>query len=147
MNKLYGTTRETSLRFLLLLANVDHPVDRTYAATADYMATYGECFGITSSNLHGNNPYQQSEYPVRIKMATMALKDLVLRDMIIPIYGDQGYNYSISKQGSLCASRLESEYSILYLDAVIKAIKMIETIGFEEAVNRCKRIKQDVNWS
>ena len=95
MSKLYGTTREASLRIMLLLSCVDFPVDRTYVATADYMATYGECFGIASSNLNGNSPYKKSEYPVRIKMTTMALKDLVLRGMVIPIYGDLGFNYFV----------------------------------------------------
>ena len=142
MIKLYGSTREVSLRILLLLSVVDRPVDEVYIATADYMATYGECFEITEDNLNGNNPYKSSEYPVRNKIVEIALKDLVLKGLVTPIYDHEGYNYHISEPGSSCGKRLTSRYSKLYLSAVSNAIGLIEKSGLDEAIIECERIYQ-----
>ena len=111
-------------------------------ASVDFIATYGEVFEVAQFNLNGNNSYKDSEYLVRMRSADMALKELVLKGLIDPLVTSDGFSYQINQQGISFCESLTSEYSVLYLDTVVKAIDLVAEEGLDEIMKKCKSISK-----
>jgi hypothetical protein len=63
MDKVFDTVFETSLRVLLTLDATTgnaYTIDRI--AVADFLTVYNHEFGLSNSNLHGENVFRFSEY-------------------------------------------------------------------------------------
>ena len=93
-------------------------VDRI--AALDFISIYGKDFGVSEYNLHGDNDYRFSEYTSKREIVSQALKELVLRGYIIPHCNKSGFNYSISKSGTMFCESLNDKYAEDFTDIVKK---------------------------
>ena len=111
VNELFNSSFELSLRVLIIL-NVAHArlsIDRIVAF--DFISTYGCDFGISESNLHGNNDYRFSEYATKRIIITQSIKNLVLEGFVLPYCNKGGFSYSISPTGKKFCSSLNDDYA------------------------------------
>ena len=90
-NKLFNSAFENSLRILLLLTEFDssQSLDKIYAS--DFMVSYGATFGVSESDLNGDNQYKFSEFASRREIVRLALKQLVLDGLVMPINSAFGF--------------------------------------------------------
>lgn len=84
MNELFNSPFELSLRVLIILntAQLRLTIDKIVAY--DFISTYSSDFGISESNLHGNNSYRFSEYTTKRIIITQSIKNLVLEGFVLP---------------------------------------------------------------
>ena len=104
---------ECAIRFLILLKNSNQPLSEYKLTVFDYMSTYGADFGITEYNLNGENVYRDSEFITRKQMASIAIKELVLRGMV-SVDGTEGFKYVIAQKGVDTALKIDGAYSETY---------------------------------
>lgn len=118
MNELFNTSFELSLRVLIILniAQVRLSVDRIVAY--DFISIYGLDFGVSESNLHGNNAYRFSEYTTKRVIIAQAIRDLVLRGHVVPHCSKGGFSYSISPTGKTFCSSLNDDYATSFTQIV-----------------------------
>lgn len=115
MNKIFNTPFEISLRILLTLeANRRQWVSIDMIAALDFMTVYSKGFGINSKNLHGENAFKFSEYALRRELVQIAIKRLVLDDLIDASYSKKGFSFSINHNGLDYCSKFESTYAVQY---------------------------------
>jgi len=95
----FNSTFENSLRLLVLLDIYDMPqtVDMLYAV--DFMTVYGKSFGITETNLNGDNEYRFSEFASRREPVRAALKEMVLNGTAQALSYKNGLAYIITPEG------------------------------------------------
>lgn len=137
--RIFNSTYENALRVMLILDafGSEQTLDKIY--TADFMTVYGKTFGFSDTELNGDNQYKYSEFMVRRGIVQKALKDLVLKGMVVPI-GDQArFTYELSAEGKKCCNNLSSEYVSEYRKAaanVTKALSERPNRSIIEYVNR-----------
>ncbi len=121
-DRLFNSIFENSLRMVLLLDLYDMPqsLDTLYAV--DFISVYGESFGITESNLNGDNPYMFSEFASRREIVREALKMLVIYGIVLPLNLDSGVTYIITSDGEEYAEILTSYYAKEYKRSAAQAI-------------------------
>lgn len=115
MTRLFNTTFELSLRAMLLLTVLDRKdmtLDRIVAC--DFIAIYGSYFGLTESNLHGENDYSFSEFTSRRELLHEALKSLVLDGLVRATHKRIGFCYEITEDGRSFCSKQGTEYANAY---------------------------------
>lgn len=119
MTELFNTIFEMKLHLLFVLAaDIGSPMSIDKILAADFIAVYGREFGISSFNLHGDNPYKYSEIPAKRELLQSAVKEAVLDGLadFLPSV-ENGMMYRISFKGvSFCNSFHTSyakEYQIL----------------------------------
>ena len=102
---------ELSLRVLIILntAQLRLTIDKIVAY--DFISTYSSDFGISESNLHGNNSYRFSEYTTKRIFITQSIKNLVLEGFVLPHCNKGGFSYSISPVGKNFCSSLNDDYA------------------------------------
>lgn len=103
------------MRMILTLSvsgTYKHTLDSLIAA--DFLTIYGKEFGISDSNLHGNNKYSFSEYSLRRKLANEAIRTLVLEHLVDVSQESNGFHYSLSTKGVTFATSLDSDYANEY---------------------------------
>ena len=85
MTKIFNSTFENALRLVLLLDTFKTPqtLDMLYAV--DFISVYGADFGISDTNLNGDNHYKFSEFASRREVVRLALKEMVLQGFIVPL--------------------------------------------------------------
>ena len=110
----FNSIFENSLRLLILLDIYDMPqtVDMLYAV--DFMTIYGRSFGITETNLNGDNEYRFSEFASRREPVRAALKEMVLNGTAQAVSYKNGVAYIITPEGEDYCSLLVSEYAKEY---------------------------------
>lgn len=116
MNKIFNTTFEVGLRVLILLHTVSPKgitIDRI--AAYDFITVYGKLFGLSDSNLHGDNNYNFSEFSSRRLTCTTVLKELVLDGVITVTHSSSGYIYKLSPVGTEFVESLSTDYSKEYM--------------------------------
>lgn len=111
MNELFNSPFELSLRVLIILntAQLRLTIDKIVAY--DFISTYSSDFGISESNLHGNNSYRFSEYTTKRIIITQSIKNLVLEGFVLPHCNKGGFSYSISPVGKNFCSSLNDDYA------------------------------------
>ena len=119
MTELFNTVFEMKLHLLFILAaDIGSPMSIDTILATDFVAVYGREFGISSSNLHGSNPYKYSEIPAKRELLQLAVKEAVLDGLadFIPSV-ENGMMYRINFKGvSFCNSFHTSyakEYQVL----------------------------------
>ncbi len=107
-NTVFNTAFEISMRLLLVLSlSKKKRLTIDSLVTADFISNYSKEFGLSSSNLHGDNEFSFSEFSTRRALAQDAIKQLVLENMIGVSYSKDGFQYSVSERGrTLGNSRL-----------------------------------------
>jgi hypothetical protein len=135
MNNLFNSTLEISLRILLTLyAEESKGINLDSIVTADFITIYAKDFGVSGSNLHGNNEFSFAEYAARRSQAQNAIKALVIDRLITVSSQEDGFHYTISELGKQLCSSMTTEYSRAYLTTAYK------TIDFMKNTNQRKLI-------
>lgn len=121
MNVVFNTPFEMSLRVLMILHVTQTRLSVDRIAALDFITIYGKDFGVSKHNLHGDNNYRFSEYTAKRQILVQAIKELVLRNYIIPHCNKKGFNYSISDSGNSFCNSLNDEYANIYRSNLKKA--------------------------
>ncbi|MBZ9633324.1 hypothetical protein G9F70_003365 [Clostridium sp. FP1] len=114
---------EISLRTLLILyVDGNNGKNLDSIVTADFINIYAKDFGISDTNLHGNNEFSFAEYAARRSQVQDAIKSLVIDRLISVSDQDDGFHYTISELGKQLCSSMTTEYSKAYLMTAYKTI-------------------------
>ncbi len=136
MTKLFNSTFELSLRVLLLLSvsdNTSMTIDRI--AAYDFIIIYNRNFGLSNSNLHGDNDFSFSEFATRRILMQDALKSLVLDNLVNVVKRDDGFHYKISGTGrGICKSQT-TEYVEIYRRLALETIAHFKSKSEVEILN------------
>ena len=128
MIDIWNSTFEISLRALLLLAHGDRtPKTVDMLVLLDTIAIYGNDFGISDENLHGDIDFALDEFDTRRELMKTAIKDSVLRGMVMPIKDTGVFRYRISKDGSYYCRKLSSDYAIEYRQMATAVKRLVES--------------------
>ena len=126
MSEIFNSSFEISLRTLLLLSEYQGSYLSSDMITAiDFISVYGYDFGITSTNLHGDNIFKFSEFATRRELVQEALKTLVLKGLIEVSCGKDGFTYTITQSGINYCSTFKSDYANAYKDMVLNTREYI----------------------
>ena len=124
---------ETQYRLLLLLSLLPREVYTSRRLSSlDFICVYGQTFGMTEKNLHGNSWMKFTEYATRGWSIDEGLKNLVLRRWAQVTAGDSGYLYSITDAGMEVAAALETSYAREYRAAAEQAVQRFGRNGEKE---------------
>ena len=129
----FNSLHKLSYRVLLLLyihGSEKVSVDRLTAL--DYITVYGNDFGISHENLHGNNRFRFSEYAGRRKSINEALKSLVLIGYIQFHSLKRGFLYSITQTGQQVCKTLNDSYASKYIENGKMAISFADEMSDRE---------------
>ncbi|AQU03378.1 hypothetical protein B1774_04590 [Dehalococcoides mccartyi] len=130
MNKILGSQFEASLRILLLLEAVQNePLSEGAIAALDYITVYSHDFGISESNLHGENKYRFGEFASRRATLRTAIKQLVLDRLVMVMLSSSGFHYKLSSEGVDFSSNLNTEYADIYYQT---ATQVLAIVGMSE---------------
>lgn len=121
MSEVFNSSFEISLRMLIILNTVQSRLSIDRITALDFISIYGKDFGVSENNLHGNNEYRFSEYASKREIVSQALKELVLRGYITPHCNKSGFNYSVSKNGTIFCESLNDKYAEKFTNIVKKA--------------------------
>lgn len=121
MTDVFNTSFEVSLRILIILNTVQTRLSIDRITALDFIAIYGKDFGVSEYNLHGDNDYRFSEYTSKREIVSQAIKELVLRGYITPHCNKSGFNYSVSKNGTIFCESLNDKYAEDFTAIVKKA--------------------------
>jgi hypothetical protein len=126
MDRIFNSIFENTLRLLILLDEYDMPqtLDMLYAV--DFMAMYGQPFGISDHNLHGDNDLKYSEFISQRELVKEALKELVLDNTAEAVSYKNGLSYIITSEGEDYCKSLNSEYAFEYRKLARKVINASE---------------------
>lgn len=113
MMKIFNSTFETSIRILILLNQINLPINHERIVYYDLMACFAKDFGITGYNLHGEDHTESAELPARRIRIKNALKRLVLAGYILP-QEDNAFFFTLSEKGRQYVKELTSEYAGKY---------------------------------
>ena len=142
-NKLFNSAFENSLRILLLLAEFDcgQNLDKIYAT--DFMVSYGATFGVSESDLNGDNQYKFSEFASRREIVRQALKQLVLDGLVWPDNSDAGILYSITDAGREYSATLESEYAEEYRSTARRIVEMVSDVSERTIIDKINKMSAE----
>lgn len=142
-NKLFNSAFENSLRILLLLAefNCGQSLDKIYAT--DFMVSYGATFGVSESDLNGDNQYKFSEFASRREIVRQALKQLVLDGLVWPDNSAAGILYSITDVGREYSATLESEYAEEYRSTARKIVEIVSDISERTIIDKINKMSAE----
>ena len=120
MGNIFNTEFELSLRVLLLLDSYDSYLSQDIIRDVDLLTTYGKEFGVSDTNLHGDNSYSFSEMASRHDIVKNAIKKLVTEGLILVKASSAGFAYKISLKGKEFVSSISSDYASEYKQEVNK---------------------------
>lgn len=118
MNYGLGSVFEQSLRYLLLLYEIEDKSNINRICMLDYIATYAADFDLETTNLHGYSEYRFNEYASRSMTAFEALQELAYRNLIHVIPTNHGLQYAINDSGQTLCTSLISDYADEYLNII-----------------------------
>lgn len=112
----FNTPFELSLRVLLNLSLYQKALSLDKILFIDFLTTYGANFGLTQTNLHGSNAFYIGELAVRRSQIQSALKDLTLKNLVLPEQNKKGFSYLIHPEGEILCKNFSSTYAKVYLE-------------------------------
>lgn len=139
-DKVFNTEFEISMRLLLVLSlsnNNKFTIDKL--VTADFISNYSKEFGLSNSNLHGDNEFSFSEFSARRSLSQQAIKQLVLENLVRVSYSNDGFIYSITERGLALSNSLASDYANEYRLYAHKAIIYMDSKNEKELLNLISR--------
>ena len=113
----FNTVFETSLRVLMILDAYDgQAITVDMITLLDFICTYGQAFGLSNANLHGDDGFSFCEITARRDMVGKAIKDLLLKELAHISKESNGLRYEVSSKGrKLCTALAnENEYATEY---------------------------------
>lgn len=135
MSKPFNSVFETTLRILVLMEVFIKPKTVDMLCMADFVTTYGLCFGISNHNINGENKFKFSELAARREKVGAALRDLCLMGMAISSAEKDGINYSLTETGSKLASELDSAYAEAYRATAQRTVEILAKMDEQEVLN------------
>lgn len=141
MSDVFNTVFEMSLRVVLLLSD-GASRDCNELATIDFVTTYSRGFSEDQVNVNGDNRFMYSEYEARCELVKSAVKDLVLKGLILPKFSSEGYTYKLTDAGRGFSTAMSSEYASDYSKAIPFAITYIEEHGLKAVIKEINRNKK-----
>lgn len=138
-DRVFNTAFETSLRILLLLDASDSDLDEQTIRTADFIATYGKEFNLSSDSPNGDNPYMYCELAARKSLINEAIRILVTDGFVQPSATGSGFLYRTTFHGHHYAVSLKSDYAKEYQQAASSALELIEGKGIEFVYSLVRR--------
>ena len=121
MNKLFNTPFEIGLRAMLILYVLSpSKISITRTISYDFITIYGNDFGVSKNNLHGENHFNFSELSCRKADFSKALKLFVLYGLIAITPSTKGMTYSLTPTGKTYVESLESNYKVQYIEILNK---------------------------
>lgn len=121
-NKIFNTPYETALRLLLLLGIRPGGLTAETIYMADFLATYGKDYGISPSDLHGDNDLKCLELPARRNLCTGAVQMLSHMELAHVCYTRDGIFYRLTEKGQHARRQLQGAYASQYQDNAEKAL-------------------------
>lgn len=118
MNRIFNTSFENSLRVLILLSTIKTSFTVDKITAWDFIAVNGKSFGLTATDLHGENSFTMCEYTARRELISIAIKDLVLRGLITIEERDNGFCYKINDKGKSVVEKFQTNYAREYTLAI-----------------------------
>lgn len=116
MTKLFNTPFEVSMRILLaLLIAPKKQMSLDMITAIDFLTIYSSDFDISDYNLHGENIFSFSEFTSKRKVISEAIKELVLKDLVIVIHSEQGFQYKLNNRGKNLCDTFTSDYASEYI--------------------------------
>lgn len=116
MTKLFNTPFEVSMRILLaLLIAPKKQMSLDMITVIDFLTIYSSDFDISDYNLHGENIFSFSEFTSKRKVISEAIKELVLKDLVIVIHSEQGFQYKLNNRGKNLCDTFTSDYASEYI--------------------------------
>lgn len=135
-----GSTFEISLRILVMLNEVQCPLDEQQIVAVDFISVYAADFGLLDENLHGYSNYRFSEFPARKYIVSSALKDLVLDCNVQLRPTSAGYMFSITDKGKNLCRKLTSTYAGEYRIAVRTMLNKFENANAKLMTHEINRL-------
>lgn len=130
MNSIFNSAFEISLRVLLILENSNESLySSDMLAAIDFMAVYGQDFGVSDNNMHGNNLFKYSEFATRRELTKEATKNLVLKGLVSVDCNQNGFTYTITTIGTQYCASLKSDYANSYRAMVTKVNRYIKDLS------------------
>ena len=124
MINVFNSSFEVSLRILIIMYVTCEKMSVDRIVAMDFITIYGKDFGVSEDNLHGDNNYRFCEYAARREIVSCAIKELVLKNYIVPHVNKSGFCYSISDDGKAFCESLNDEYANVYKLNIERANKM-----------------------
>lgn len=116
MTKLFNTPFEVSMRILLaLLIAPKKQMSLDMITVIDFLTIYSSDFDISDYNLHGENIFSFSEFTSKRKVISESIKELVLKDLVIVIHSEQGFQYKLNNRGKNLCDTFTSDYASEYI--------------------------------
>ena len=135
MSNPFNSVFETTLRILVLMEVFIKPKTVDMLCMADFVTTYGLCFGVSNHNINGENKFKFSELAARREKAGAALRDLCLMGLAISSAENDGINYSLTETGSKLASELDSAYAEGYRATAQRTVEILVKMDEQEVLN------------
>ena len=89
---------------------------------ADFMASYGEMFGVIESDLNGDILYKFSKFMSRRNVVMTVMKELVVDGFATVMRLDSGITYTITSYGEELCEMLDSDYAREYRKAAAEVL-------------------------
>jgi len=106
----FNTVFETSLRVLMVLdANDGQALTIDMITLLDFICTYGQAFGLSHANLHGDDGFSFCEITARRDMVGNAIKNLLVKELAHISLENNGLRYEVSCKGKTLCTALENE--------------------------------------
>lgn len=136
MNKeIFNTQFEYMLRTICILTEVEKSITLENILYIDFISSYGKSFGLFPANLHGENSFKFSEFPIRRERIQEALKRLVIDKYVLVKFQKSGIKYMISKKGQNLKQSLNDNYSI-NLCKIINQLKQYKESELKNIINK-----------
>jgi len=132
MTQLYNSVFEISMRLLIILNVYKKPMGVDLLSYIDLFNTYGKNYGLSNTNLHGDNELSFSEIDSRRELVKNSIKRLVLQHYIDPIYSTEGFLYQINQSGSALCESMNSDYSREYVAEAKTIFKRVNNLSEKE---------------
>ena len=107
------------------------------------MVSYGATFGVSKSDLNGDNQYKFSEFASRREIVRQALKQLVLDGLVWPDNSAAGILYSITDAGREYGATLDSEYAEEYRSTARRIVEMVSDVSERSIIEKINKMSAE----
>lgn len=104
-------------------------------AAYDFITIYSQYFGLSDTNLHGDNDFSFSEFATRRNLMQDSVKLLVLDNMVSVLRKKDGFHYSISDIGRKFCQQMTTEYATIYRELARSTIEHFRAKTEVEVLN------------
>lgn len=121
-----NTSFEVGLRIIMLLVSTGVAIDFDRIVAYDFIATHAGGFGLADESLNGSVLFTFGELPAHRRLATEAIRGLVLDGFVDVRDNIDGIVYGVSQTGrEMCSwlqadNGVQAEYATAYMDTMLR---------------------------